>query len=52
MAKIHRMEALRIQLDKLKVECCITKNESLRPLIDKLESELDYFNFGIKKIKK
>ena len=52
MAKIHRMDALKIKLDKLLVQYCIEKNESLKPLIDKLQSELDYFNFGIKKIKK
>jgi hypothetical protein len=52
MAKLQKIEALKNELDKLLVKYCIEKDESLKPLIEKLQSELDYFNYGIKKIKK
>jgi len=48
MAKLHTMDLVKIELDKLLVQYVITKNENLLSKIRELEAKLDYFNYGIK----
>jgi hypothetical protein len=48
MAKEHKMDLAKIELDKLLVQYVVSKDETLLAKISELKAKLDYFNYGIK----